>query len=90
MMPLSRVFLWAIVLYLLYGFVFNFLVPLFRTTRQVRKQFKNMQDAAMRDQMNGEAPGNPFQQQSAPTQKKADPTPGKNTMGEYIDFEEIK
>ena len=36
----------AIVVYLLYRFIVNFLVPVMRATRQVRAQFKNMQDQA--------------------------------------------
>ena len=36
----------AIVVYLLYRFIVNFLVPVMRTTRQVREQFRNMQDQA--------------------------------------------
>jgi len=91
-MALSEVFALGIVLYLLYKFVFNFFLPIFRTTKHVRQQFKNMQEN-MQDPTG--QPNNPFQrpytQQSgpAPTQKKPDPS-SKNTMGEYIDFEEIK
>jgi hypothetical protein len=36
----------AIVVYLLYRFIVNFLVPVMRATRQVREQFRNMQDQA--------------------------------------------
>ena len=36
----------AIVVYLLYRFIVNFLVPVMRATRQVRQQFRNMQDQA--------------------------------------------
>jgi hypothetical protein len=113
MMPLSEIFFLGIVLYLLYGFIFNFLLPVFRTTRQVRQQFRNMQDPNMQGQ------GNPFQafnarnggaqtsqstgqgpQQNGPNRTTASPDGAqsqkprtdspKNTMGEYIDFEEIK
>ncbi|MES1160016.1 MAG: DUF4834 family protein [Bacteroidota bacterium] len=89
MMSLSEIFFWGIVLYLLYKFIFNFCLPIARTTRQVREQFRNMQG-------NQQDATGPFQQQYTqqrqPTQsqpKKPEPSP-KNTMGEYIDFEEIK
>jgi len=36
----------AIVVYLLYRFIVNFLVPVMKATRQVREQFRNMQDHA--------------------------------------------
>ena len=36
----------AIVVYLLYRFIVNFLVPVMRATRQVREQFRNMKDQA--------------------------------------------
>lgn len=36
----------AIVVYLLYRFIVNFLVPVMRATRQVREQFRNMHDQA--------------------------------------------
>jgi hypothetical protein len=81
MMPLSEIFFLGIVLYLLYRFVFNFLVPVVKTTRQVRRQFMHMQDT-----MQGQGP-EPFRP------KQPDPPPSsssKGTMGEYIDFEEIK
>ena len=88
MMSLSEIFFLGIVLYLLYRFVFNFLVPVMRTTKQVRRQFRDMQDT-----MQGR--GGPFQNQATgrpPEQPQTPPkqAPPKNTMGEYIDFEEIK
>jgi hypothetical protein len=105
MMPLSEIFLFGIILYIGYRFVFNFLLPVYRTTRHIRQQFRNMQDPGMK------GASNPFQQS---TSQQGRPQPGssngtqsggarqndtssgkpadspKNTMGEYIDFEEIK
>ncbi|MHA4809193.1 hypothetical protein ACX0G9_13855 [Flavitalea flava] len=51
-MQLAEMVFLGIVLYLLYRFVFNFLLPIVRTTKQVREQFKNMQDH-MQDQAGG-------------------------------------
>ncbi|HMH24095.1 MAG TPA: DUF4834 family protein [Puia sp.] len=59
MMPLSEIFFLGIVLYLLYGFIFNFILPIFRTTKHVRQQFRNMQDPNVQGQ------ANPFQQFNA-------------------------
>ena len=110
MMPLSEIFFLGIVLYLLYGFVFNFIIPIFRTTKHVRQQFRNMQDPGMQDQTgpfqsftgrnSGEQAGQSQGQQGggqrggaaangAKTQGSRTES-SKNTMGEYIDFEEIK
>jgi hypothetical protein len=87
-MALSEIFFLAIVLYLLYRFVFNFLVPVVRTTRQVRQQFRNMADMqeGMRQQQSqgydqGEAQPRPGQQRPSSKQPPA---------GDYIEFEEIK
>jgi hypothetical protein len=46
MLSLSEIMFMAIVVYLLYRFIVNFLVPVMRATRQVREQFRNMQDQA--------------------------------------------
>jgi hypothetical protein len=46
MMSLSEIMFMAIVVYLLYRFIVNFLVPVMRATRQVREQFRNMHDQA--------------------------------------------
>ena len=88
MMPLSEIFFLAIVLWLLYRFFFNFLLPVIRTTKQVRDQFRNMHN----QNPGGSAPfqnshTRPFEE---PQPKKKDPGASQNKMGEYIDFEEIK
>lgn len=90
-MALSEIFFLAIVFYLLYRFVFNFLIPVARTTRQVREQFRNMQEMQ-------EGMGRPQAQQSRPQQDgrpgkqpQQDERPGMRPVdGDYIDFEEIK
>ena len=67
MLPMPKIIIIGILAYFIYRFVFNFLIPIVRTTRQVRRQFKNMHDA-----VNGQGgtfqqggpfqPGGPFQQ----------------------------
>jgi lipopolysaccharide export LptBFGC system permease protein LptF len=43
MMSVTEILFLAVVLYILYRFVANFLLPVVRATRQVREQFRNMQ-----------------------------------------------
>jgi hypothetical protein len=74
-MALSEIFFLAIVFYLLYRFVFNFVVPVARTTRHVRQQFRNMQEQQGDQQARPSEPRRPAQ---------------KSSVGEYIDFEEVK
>jgi Plant ATP synthase F0 len=80
MMPLSEIFFLVIVFYLLYRFVFNFLVPVLRTTRHVRQQFRNM-----RNDMGQQASA---EQTASHTQERHSSTRGP--AEDYIDFEEIK
>ena len=43
MMSVSEILFLAVILYILYRFIANFLLPVVRATRQVREQFRNMQ-----------------------------------------------
>jgi hypothetical protein len=94
MMPLSEIFFLAIVLYVLYRFVFNFVVPIARTTRQVKQQFRNMQEMHNQQQSSQDpyADRPPFGGRSYGPSAQAQPKkPASNEKGgEYIDFEEIK
>lgn len=95
MKSLPEIFFFGIVFYVLYRFIFNFVVPIARTTRQVRQQFRNMQE--MHDQQQNAGQG--YYQgstgpQSGGAQSEAasagERKPNSNKMGEYIDFEEVK
>ena len=55
-MALADIFFLGIALYILYKLVFNFFVPVFKTTRQVRQQFRNMNEQMQEH-------GNVFQQE---------------------------
>lgn len=61
--------------YLVYRLVVGFVLPIYRTTKQVKQSFREM-----REKM-GEAQGGTSQQQ--PVKQKA-------PKSDYIDFEEIK
>ncbi|MFT3932475.1 MAG: hypothetical protein QM726_02575 [Chitinophagaceae bacterium] len=84
---LVRFILFTLAFYIIYKVVFNVIVPIFRTTRTIHRQFSDMQQK-MQDQMNSQAngyqqyPGNPSNQEQKTNQK----TPA----GDYIDFEEVK
>lgn len=65
---------------MLYKLVFDFIIPVYRTTKQVKKGFREMNER-MR-----QAEGFPPQNNSQ-TQK---PRAEESRPGEYIDFEEVK
>ena len=67
-------------LYLLYKLRFDFIIPIYRTTKQVKKGFREMHER-MNDQMNQQQG---FQNPTSTTKAKSE------KPGEYIDFEEIK
>ncbi len=99
---MGQIILGFIGAYLLYHFIFNFIIPLVRVTRQVKKQVRSFHE-----HVNARQPGFPPEgyqsgsfQSSAynggegygsgprPTFKKeAEPAPKKD---DYIDFEEIR
>ncbi len=67
--------LYVFIAYMLYRFVFGLVLPVYRTTRQVKQQFREM-NSRMQEQVNKK-------NEPAP-----EPTPKK--VGDYIDFEEVK
>jgi hypothetical protein len=76
-----RYLLYALLIWFLYNLVFKLIIPLYRTTRQVKKKFREMHQQ-MEDR-GGQQQG--FQKTS-PTSKPAASKPADD----YIDFEEIK
>ena len=76
-----RYLFFAFLIYLAYRLVFHFIIPIYKTTRQVKKQFREMH-SRMQDNI-GQQP--PYQQPVTPV------TENKNQQaGDYIDFEELK
>jgi hypothetical protein len=73
--------------YLLYRFVAGFIVPIFRTTRQMRQQFHNMNNPSNGQKGNPSGSGNGSPSQNGGTEA---PKPGSSKVGEYIDFEEVE
>ena len=67
-------------IYILYKLIFDFIIPLYQTTKRVKKQFGEMQNK-MQEQMNA------YNRQNNPTQNEKQPVAKKE---DYIDYEEIK
>ena len=70
---------YGFLVYLLYRLVFHFIIPIYRTTKQVKKGFRDMQEK-MYQQSNPQASSEPSQNKKT----------GNTQVGDYIDFEEIK
>ncbi len=71
----------ALLLYIAYQFIFKLVVPVYKTTKQVKQKFREMhsQMEEQRKQQQGYSPG------------YAEPkTEKKEKIGDYIDFEEMK
>jgi hypothetical protein len=67
-------------LYILYKLIFDFIIPIYQTTKKVKKQFGEMHNR-MQEHMNTQ------NQQRPPSH---DPKPEPKVNEEYIDYEEIK
>lgn len=80
-MSIFRVLFELFVLYLLYKLIFDFIIPVYQTTKQVKQKVGEMQQK-MNEQMK--------QQQSTQfTGPAKEPGPGA-TKEDYIEFEEVK
>lgn len=81
-MNIFRIIFELFLFYLLYKLVFDFIIPVFNTTKQVKKQFGDMQNKMreQQDQMNRQ------QQKNA-----ADAQPKKMApKDDYIEYEEVR
>ena len=75
-----RVLIELFLFYLLYRFIFELVIPIFRTTREVKKKMNEFQQ-----NMHKTAENNRTSNESA-----SKPTASKPPKEDYIDFEEIK
>jgi hypothetical protein len=71
---------WAIVAYLAIRFIFNFVIPVLRATKQMRNQVKDFQSKMQEQQ---QAAGASYQRHEEAQSQKVN-------KGDYIDFEEVK
>ena len=78
-----KVLLYGLLIWFLYNLIFRFIIPVYKTTRQMKQKFREMQ-SQMQDQMNQQQDLNAHPQQSA------EKSTSKTKKADYIDFEEIK
>ena len=83
-MQLLRFIILIIGIYMAYRFVFHFLLPVYRTSKRMHREFKGMQE-----KMNEHMQANPSQYGNA-SQGKPKPTGSPVNKKDYIDFEEIR
>jgi hypothetical protein len=81
-MNLFRTVAELFLLYLLYKFIFDFIIPVYESSKKIKKQFGEMQDK-MQNNMNQ------YQNQQKPAPSSPVEKPEKKE-GDYIDFEEVK
>ena len=74
--------LFALLIYAAYQFIFNLVIPVYKTTRKIRKGFREMH-AHMQSQSGADKNGSTSQPSSYKPMSKANPD-------DYIDFEEVK
>ncbi len=74
-----KIILWAIVIYFLYRFVFDLVVPVTKATGQMKQKIQEMQQAQQQEQQ--------IREQQTQQSKEQSMT---SSSGEYIDFEEVK
>lgn len=70
----------GILFYLIYKVIFRFIIPVYKTTKQVRQQFVDMQQK-VQEQFN--------QQNHYQTSPQTEEQP-KKVVKDYIDFEDVK
>jgi predicted Holliday junction resolvase-like endonuclease len=77
-----KMLLYGLLIWFLYNLIFRFVIPVYKTTRQMKQKFREMQ-TQMQDQMNK-------QQDFTAQQHSPEKSTSQKTKEDYIDFEEIK
>jgi predicted Holliday junction resolvase-like endonuclease len=73
-----------VVIYILYKVIFDFIIPLYKSTKKVRSAMTDMQ-AKMQEQQRTQAAKSSQTHQNNPTKKA-----NSISKDDYIDYEEIK
>jgi len=82
-MSAMKIILYALLIWFLYNLVFRFIIPIYRASRQMKSQFRQMRERMEEEQQR--------QQQSSPNQGfQQSERPQAPPAGDYIDFEEVK
>jgi len=79
-----KIILYILLAWFLYNLVFRFIIPVYRASRQMRKQFREVQE-----QFQQAARQQHQSAQSAPHPQSSS-RPAPQSQGDYIEFEEIK
>ncbi len=66
-------------IYVFYKLIFDFIIPVYQSTKKIKKQFGDIQSKMQSDM-------NAYQNQ----QKQPQPQPEVKKEGDYIEFEEVK
>lgn len=81
--------LYGLLLWFLYNLIFRFIIPVYRASRKMKQQFREM-NARMREQMNPNqhttATAGAYGGAGAAPEKPS----GKPAKDDYLDFEEIR
>jgi Sec-independent protein translocase protein TatA len=77
-----KIIFYTFIFWLLYKLIFDFIVPVYQSTKQVRRQMGDIQDR-MRQQYQEQQQAQQEAQRPQASTKKAD-------KKDYLDFEEIK
>lgn len=83
---MTKLIIYGILLYLLYKFVFELVIPVSKATSQVKDKLKEMQEQQLRQQQQYQQQQAQAAQAQAQQAKQAE----TKTGGDYIDFEEVK
>jgi hypothetical protein len=75
---MAKYIFYAILLYMAYRLIFDVILPVRKTTKAMREQFRQAQERMQQAQEDAHRP-------------KPQPNPEKNQrVGDYIDFEDVK
>ena len=80
---IGRILLYGFLAYLLYKVIFGLVIPVYKTTRKMKKGFKEMH-SRMNEYMNHQQEGNNQEFKSKESSGNA------NKPGDYIDYEDVK
>ncbi|SJZ62616.1 DUF4834 family protein [Sediminibacterium ginsengisoli] len=84
---MSKILLYALLIYLLYRFITQFVVPVSRATSQMKDKIREMQQVQEQQARQAQQARDAAQAQT----QAAQPKPGTGSRaGDYIDFEEVK
>ncbi len=81
-----KVILYALLAWFLYNLIFKFIIPVYRASRTMKKQFAQMQQQFQQQQQTHESVN---QGRFTQTKQAQSPPPQKHS-DDYIEFEEIK